>query len=86
MTYNVNYSVRILQYFIGSLYEQDDITGQTNLSEGKCCVPKAQNLSKQIPNQDMLLFGCVSQYMSSNVISKAIIDQGVIVVGCTGLH
>ena len=81
MTYNVNYSVRILQYFIGSLYEQDDITGQTNLSEGKCCVPKAQNLSK-----DMLLFGCVSQYMSSNVISKAIIDQGVIVVGCTGLH
>ena len=46
--------------FHWQFYEQDDITGQTNLSEGKCCVPKAQNLSKQIPNQDMLLFGCVS--------------------------
>ena len=31
LIYNFNYSDRNLQYFIGSLYEQDDITGKTQL-------------------------------------------------------
>ena len=31
LPYNFNYCVRILQYFIGSVYKEDVITGQTHL-------------------------------------------------------
>ena len=39
---------------MGSFYEQDHITGQTQL---KCCGPTAQKISKQMPNQDILDYG-----------------------------
>ena len=66
----------------GSLYKKMILQVKHNLNDiGKCCGPTAQNFSKKMSIQNILGYGSctgvIEQCMSSFVIFRAIIGQGI---------